>query len=126
MKTIHLAAFLSATLLLLIGSVQAETRLSIATVNNSDMAIMQQLSTQFEQQHPDIKLDWQVFSENEIRQHLARSYLREVGRSAGKGHSPSPSLEAKQFDIVTIGNYDVPIWIKWGWLVPLDNLPGEL
>ncbi len=65
MKPTHLAASLFSTLVLLIGPLQAETRLTIATVNNADMAIMQQLSTEFEAQHPDIKLDWQVFSENE-------------------------------------------------------------
>ena len=26
-----------------------------------------------------------------------------------------------QFDVLTIGTYEVPIWGKKGWLVPLDN-----
>jgi sorbitol/mannitol transport system substrate-binding protein len=27
-----------------------------------------------------------------------------------------------QYDVLTIGTYEVPIWAKQGWLVPLDNL----
>ena len=125
MKPLRFAASISATLVLLTGPVHAETTLNIATVNNADMTIMQELSKQFEEQNPDIKLDWQVFSENEIRQYLAKTYLEEVARSAKKGPSESPPPEAGQFDIVTIGTYDVPIWIKWGWLVPLESLPDS-
>ncbi len=29
-----------------------------------------------------------------------------------------------QYDVLTIGTYEVPIWAKQGWLLPLDNL-GE-
>ena len=28
-----------------------------------------------------------------------------------------------QFDVLTIGTYEVPIWAKKGWLVPLDSAP---
>jgi sorbitol/mannitol transport system substrate-binding protein len=122
-KPLRFATSISAALVLLAGPVQAETTLSIATVNNTDMAIMQELSTQFEEQHPDIKLDWQVFSENELRQYLAKSYLQEIARGAGKGSSETPPPGVEEFDIVTIGTYDVPIWSKWGWLTPLESLP---
>jgi len=88
-KPFRFAVCISATLVLLTGPVQAETTLTIATVNNADMAIMQQLSTQFEEQNPDIKLDWQVFSENELRQSLAKSYLKQVGQSAEQRSSES-------------------------------------
>jgi sorbitol/mannitol transport system substrate-binding protein len=30
-----------------------------------------------------------------------------------------------QFDVLTIGTYEVPIWAKRNWLVPLDNLPAD-
>ena len=35
---------------------------------------------------------------------------------------PSISTKGGQFDVLTIGTYEVPIWAKQGWLVPLDNL----
>ena len=30
-----------------------------------------------------------------------------------------------QFDVLTIGTYEVPIWAKQGWLVPLENLGAD-
>ena len=30
-----------------------------------------------------------------------------------------------QFDVLTIGTYEVPIWAKKGWLVPLDKLGAD-
>jgi sorbitol/mannitol transport system substrate-binding protein len=30
-----------------------------------------------------------------------------------------------QFDILTMGTYEVPIWAKQGWLVPLEDLPAD-
>ena len=30
-----------------------------------------------------------------------------------------------QFDVVTIGSYETPIWGKQGWLAPLDNFPAN-
>ena len=30
-----------------------------------------------------------------------------------------------QFDVLTIGTYEVPIWAKQNWLVPLDNLGAD-
>ena len=111
------------SLSILAATVQAETQLNIATVNNAEMAAMQQLSSQFEEQNPDITLDWRVFSENEIRQYLARSYLRQVGGTAGSSPAEGIPPEVREFDIVTLGSYDVPIWAKWGWLTPLAELP---
>lgn len=54
------ALILSAGLSVAFASHAAET-LTIATVNNGDMIRMQRLSKIFEQQNPDIKLNW-VFS----------------------------------------------------------------
>ena len=85
---------------------QAQT-VTIGTVNNGDMIIMQRLSDQFEQEHPDISLDWVVLEENVLRQRLTTDI------ATGSG----------QFDVATIGTYEVPIWAKQGWLTPLDDLP---
>jgi sorbitol/mannitol transport system substrate-binding protein len=30
-----------------------------------------------------------------------------------------------QFDVLTIGTYEVPIWGRQGWLVSLNDLPAE-
>ena len=86
----------------------ADTTLTIATVNNGDMVVMQKLSATFEKQHPDIKLRWVVLEENVLRQRVTTDIATKAG----------------QFDIITIGNYEVPIWAKQGWLAPFDNLPA--
>ncbi|MFP5301919.1 sugar ABC transporter substrate-binding protein [Cobetia sp. SIMBA_158] len=91
----------------LTSQAQAQTELTVATVNNNDMVIMQSLSAEFEKLHPDISLDWVVLEENVLRQRLTTDI------ATGGG----------QFDVMTIGTYEVPIWADKGWLVALDDLP---
>ena len=86
----------------------AET-ITVGTVNNNDMVVMQSLTDAFEQSHPDITLDWVVLEENVLRQRLTTDI------ATGGG----------QFDVMTIGTYEVPIWAKRDWLAPLDNLPED-
>ena len=42
----------------------AETKLTIATVNNGDMIRMQKLTDDFTTANPDIKLEWVTLEEN--------------------------------------------------------------
>lgn len=92
------------------GSQSADrTTLTIATVNNSDMVIMQDLSDQFEEANPDIDLEWVVLEENVLRQRVTNDIANQGG----------------QFDVLTIGTYETPIWAKQGWLLPFENLPAE-
>ncbi|GHC15621.1 ABC transporter substrate-binding protein [Aidingimonas halophila] len=86
----------------------AET-ITIATVNNNDMVIMQELSDRFEEEHPDIELDWVVLEENVLRQRVTNDIATEGG----------------QFDVMTIGTYEAPMWGERGWLEPLDDLPED-
>lgn len=82
--------------------------LTIGTVNNSDMKVMQELSKAFEKQYPQIALNWRVLDENTLRLRL----LSDLAISDG------------QFDVMTIGTYELPIWAKRGWLAPLQPLPA--
>jgi sorbitol/mannitol transport system substrate-binding protein len=81
------------------------TTLTIGTVNNGDMIVMQRLSKVFEKQHPEIRLDWVVLEENIFRQKATTDAATHGG----------------QFDVVTIGPLETPIWGKRGWLLPLDE-----
>jgi sorbitol/mannitol transport system substrate-binding protein len=85
-------------------SAQGQT-LTIATVNNADMIIMQRLSPKWEQATGN-KLNWVVLEENVLRQRATTDIATKGG----------------QFDIMTIGSYEAPIWGKQNWLVPLDDL----
>jgi polyol transport system substrate-binding protein len=88
------------------GSAMAE-EITIATVNNSDMIIMQKLSPQWEQETGN-KINWVVLEENVLRQRVTTDI------ATGGG----------QFDVITIGSYEAPIWGKQDWLVGLNDL-GE-
>lgn len=90
------------------GVAQAET-ITVATVNNNDMVIMQSLTEEFEQAYPDITLDWVVLEENVLRQRMTTDIATQGG----------------QFDVMTIGSYEVPIWAERGWLQPLEDLPED-
>ena len=104
-KTNLLAGAGAALAALAFGPAVAETTLNIATVNNSDMIIMQKLSPEFEKA-TGIKLNWSVLEENVLRQRVTTDIATKGG----------------QFDIVTIGAYETPIWGKLGWLDSLDDL----
>lgn len=98
---------LAGALAALAGSVSAET-ITVATVNNGDMIRMQGLMAEFNQAHPDITVEWVTLEENVLRQRVTTDI------ATGGG----------QYDVLTIGNYEVPIWGAQGWLLGLDDL-GE-
>jgi sorbitol/mannitol transport system substrate-binding protein len=91
------------------GPTWAETTLTIATVNNNDMIVMQRLSGEFEQAHPDVKLNWVVLEENVLRERLTTDIATNSG----------------QYDILTIGLFEAPMWGEREWLVPFDNTPAD-
>lgn len=90
----------------------AETKLTIATVNNGDMIRMQGLTDDFTKANPDISLEWVTLEENVLREKVTTDIAAKGG----------------QFDVLTIGTYEVPIWGKKGWLVPLTAVddPADL
>ncbi len=105
LKTILLGA---GSLLALAGMASAET-LTIATVNNGDMIRMQGLTSEFTAQNPDIQVQWVTLEENVLRERVTTDIATRGG----------------QYDIMTIGTYEVPIWTKQGWLLPLENLGAD-
>ncbi|NBX62195.1 MAG: extracellular solute-binding protein [Betaproteobacteria bacterium] len=84
---------------------QAATELVIATVNNGHMIEMQKLSKNFEAANPDIKLKWVTLEEGVLRQRVTTDIATKGG----------------QFDVMTIGMYETPIWGKKGWLQELKT-----
>ncbi|WP_218352278.1 ABC transporter substrate-binding protein [Alteromonas lipotrueiana] len=94
---------------LLISMPAAAETVTIATVNNGDMVTMKSLSKAFTDANPDIELEWVTLEENILRQRVTTDI------ATGSG----------QYDVVTIGTYEVPIWAKQGWLEPLNNLGAD-
>ena len=95
---------LKASLALAFGLALSSTAIAgdlvIATVNNGHMIEMQKLGKFFEQANPDIKLKWVTLEEGTLRQRVTTDIATKGG----------------QFDVMTIGMYETPIWGKKGWL----------
>ena len=86
----------------------AQTKLTIATVNNGDMIRMQGLTDDFTAKNPDITLEWVTLEENV----LAQKVTTDIATKGG------------QFDVLTIGTYEVPIWAQEG-LAGAARQPGR-
>ena len=102
-----LSAIIGATCLFTLDA-RAET-LTIATVNNGDMIRMQGLTAEFTKANPGIEVKWVTLEENVLREKVTVDIATKGG----------------QYDVLTIGTYEVPIWAKKNWLVPLDNLGAD-
>ena len=85
------------------SAVSAAT-ITVATVNNDDMIIMKRLSTQWEKETGNT-INWVVLEENVLRQRVTTDIATKGG----------------EFDVITIGAYETPIWGKLGWLAPLNG-----
>ena len=82
--------------------------ITIATVNNGDMIVMQELASHWEEATGNT-VNWVILEENTLRQRVTTDI------ATGGG----------QYDILTIGSYEAPIWGSNGWLVPLDDLGDD-
>jgi sorbitol/mannitol transport system substrate-binding protein len=85
------------------------TTITIATVNNPDMIVMESLTKNFTKKY-GIKVKYVTLPENTLRQKVTS----DVATGGG------------QFDIVTVGTYDVPIWAKNKWIVSTKPYFGKL
>ena len=79
--------------------------LVIATVNNGHMVEMQKHSKDFEKANPGITLKWVTLEEGVLRQRVTTDIATKGG----------------QFDVMTIGLYEAPIWSKKGWLTEIKT-----
>ena len=96
----HLAIAVS---LALASASASAVDLVIATVNNGHMIEMQKLAPEFEKANPGIKLKWVTLEEGTLRSRVTTDIATKGG----------------QFDVMTIGMYETPIWGKKGWLKEL-------
>ena len=105
---LKITAALSAALLAASGTSALATTITVATVNNNDMVVMQKLSKVWEKETGN-HVKWVVLEENVLRQRVTTDIATHGG----------------QFDVVTIGAYETPIWAKRGWLDTLNDFPAS-
>jgi ABC-type glycerol-3-phosphate transport system substrate-binding protein len=104
MKKIMLAA----TMLTVIAvSAAKAATITIATVNNSDMVIMEKLSPIWEKATGN-KINWVTLEENTLRARVTTDIATNGG----------------EFDVVTIGSYEAPLWGKQKWIDPVNDIEG--
>ena len=91
------------------GGGEGSKTVTIATVANPAMQDIEKLSSEFKKIHPDIDVKFVILPENELRDRVTQDIATQAG----------------QYDVVTIGTYEVPIWAKNGWLTQLDDKAGQ-
>src|SRR6266498_1490973 len=82
---------------------------TIATVANPQMQDIEKLSSEYKKDHPGANVKFVILPENELRDKVTQDIATQSG----------------QYDVVTIGTYEVPIWAKNGWLTKLDDDAGK-
>lgn len=82
-------------------------QLSIASVDNPDMRILEELSSHYLEDNPNLEITWNLLPENQLRERVATDLI-------SSDH---------EFDLITIGPYELADWGRKGWLKPFDNLP---
>jgi sorbitol/mannitol transport system substrate-binding protein len=109
MKRLRYLCMLAMAFCLAGNALAGQATVTIGTINNNDMIIMQELSREFEKHNPDIKLNWVVLEENTLRQRITTDI----------------STNSGQFDVMTIGLMEAPMWGEREWLHPLTNFPAS-
>ena len=104
-------SLLSATALTavsLVGANASAEEITIATVNNNDMIVMQGLAPKWEEATGNT-INWVVLEENVLRQRTTQDI----------------STNGGSFDIMFIGAYETPIWGANGWLTSLNDFGDD-
>lgn len=101
-------SLLAATALTSVAAIANADTITIATVNNGDMVRMQGYTDKFTEMTGH-EVEWVTLEENVLRQRVTTDITTKGG----------------QFDIMTIGMYETPIWGANGWLVPLNDLSAD-
>ncbi|MFC9427559.1 ABC transporter substrate-binding protein [Streptomyces sp. NPDC056987] len=81
------------------------TTITVALAANPQMKTAESLISDFEKKNPGIKVKFTTLPENDLRP----AVTKDVATKAG------------QYDVAMIGSYEVPIWAKNGWIVPLGD-----
>lgn len=74
--------------------------IDVAMVGNPQMVTLSELLPEFNKIYPNVTVNMTIVPENEVRQIITQDI----------------STQAGQFDVVTIGTFEVPIWAANGWL----------
>jgi sorbitol/mannitol transport system substrate-binding protein len=91
------------------GGGGGDKTVTVATVANPQMQDIEKLSGEFKKDHPDINVKFVILPENELRDRVTQDIATQAG----------------QYDVATIGTYEVPIWAENGCLTKLDDKASQ-
>ncbi len=74
--------------------------IAVAMVANPQMVALQENIDAFNEVYPNVTVNLTVLPENEVRQVITNDVTQQSG----------------QFDVVTVGTFEVPLWGAQGWL----------
>ena len=85
--------------------------IEVGMVGNPQMVALQEVVTagEFAKAYPNITVNMTVLPENEIRQTISRDVATQAG----------------QFDVFTVGPFEVPLWAAQGWLEEVGGQVSE-
>ncbi len=86
------------------GSSDAKS-INVLMVGNPQMVDIEKLTKDSFTKDTGIKVNYSILPENELRDKVTQDIATKAG----------------QYDVATIGAYEVPIWSKNDWLTPLDS-----
>jgi sorbitol/mannitol transport system substrate-binding protein len=87
------------------GSGGSDTTITALMVGNPQMEDIQKLTADNFTKQTGIKVKFTILPENELRDKVTQDVANQGG----------------QYDVATVGAYEVPIWAKNGWLQPLTD-----
>ncbi|MGA8209077.1 MAG: sugar ABC transporter substrate-binding protein [Nocardioidaceae bacterium] len=87
------------------GSGGSDKSINVLMVGNPQMVDIQKLTKDSFTKDTGIKVNYTVLPENELRDKVTQDVATKAG----------------QYDVATVGAYEVPIWAKNGWLQEMDS-----
>jgi sorbitol/mannitol transport system substrate-binding protein len=91
------------------GGGDSEESINVLMVGNPQMEDIEKLTADTFTKDTGIKVNYTILPENELRDKVTQ----DVATGAG------------QYDVVSVGAYEVPIWAENGWLKPVDEYVDE-
>jgi len=82
-----------------------ENTINVLMVGNPQMVDIEGLTAEHFTAETGIKVNFTILPENELRDRVTRDIATEAG----------------QYDVVTVGAYEIPIWSRHGWLHEMDS-----
>jgi sorbitol/mannitol transport system substrate-binding protein len=87
------------------GGGSSAKSLNVLMVGNNQMLDIEKITKDTFTKDTGIKVNYTVLPENELRDKVTQDVATKAG----------------QYDVATVGAYEVPIWAKNGWLTPMDS-----